>query len=859
MENQEKNDNNNLNQDNEDKKNENKNEEKKNNENEENKNNENENNKNNENEENKNNENEKRESVITIDKRDSIVNGEKNNEAPKSPSILKKNIRKNSIIPRRFSLTEKFQSLQDMPKSKYNSEEEVKEILEIIETKYFERTEKDNHKLLTFLLKTNIKDKLRSDLLESNITVEKLVDLIGESITVQIFNKNDNIYIIDEKAEFIYILIKGNIGLYKIETYDEYMTFEQYLNYLYYEKIKNDNNNKSNEIDNGETKKEFIDDYLLMNILEENKASYHIRKLSDVLDFQEILFLIKIYKDCQDNNGGDIMNIYNSYNFPFTKYNYDNVINGKILLSKFGNHLTKFMKKRDYFYLQQYNISKNPIKIMKYERIDFLGENDYFGNFEILENKPLRIDTARCESSKALVFAINKKQYSTVLYKEQKARRERELEKYHISYIFKELNKNFFAQKIFTQFKIIDLLVGNELFKEDEYMENFYIIKEGTLEISINNQSINDLKDTINKLYDLIKKDVYMEINLKDTISFAYNTIKKSLNQKRKFLVFTSEKGLFGDYEKYFNMPSLFTATVYSKEVKLYLYSFEKYNHLYKEVDGLKESLKESAIKKVKQIIERLISIYNSYIAKIENEYTIIQQEQNDEMLEKDNKINKKQILKSSFFNETMKNLSKHIKNNSNYIEYNNDIMTDLKYVVPMNIIKQWKKKSNQKIKNEIYEGNNNSTLKDYYNMTTMYKSTNLRRRPNKIFLPSIVSNNSSNNQSFNKTEFNSTRNTKENKIKLKKDPLFININNYRIKFPIRIERNCPLINRIKKEKKKEEENKLKKNLKKKTINIIVNDNDEKKIKNIYKVEDSNVAGVQQFFNEYKDGKITIK
>ena len=115
--------------------------------------------------------------------------------------------------------------------------------------------------------------------------------------------------------------------MYTIETFEEYMTFEQYLNYLYYEKIKNDNNNQSNEIDNGEKKKEFIDDYLLMNILEENKANYRIRKLSDVSDFREILFLIKLYKDCQDNNGGDIMNIYNAYNFPFTKYNYDNVIN----------------------------------------------------------------------------------------------------------------------------------------------------------------------------------------------------------------------------------------------------------------------------------------------------------------------------------------------------------------------------------------------------------------------------------------------------------------------------------------------------------------------------------------------------
>ena len=208
-----KNDNNYLNKENEDKKNEI------------------------ENNENKNDENEKRESVITIEKRNSVVNPQ-NNELPKSP--LKKNIRKNSIIPRRFSLTEKFQSLKDMPKSKYNNEDEVKEILEIVETKYFERTEKDRNKLLSFFLKINIKDKLRSDILESNITVEKLVDLMCQTIMVQIFQKNDNIYIIDEKAEFIYILLKGNIGLYKIVTYDEYMTFEQYLNYLYFIKTEND-------------------------------------------------------------------------------------------------------------------------------------------------------------------------------------------------------------------------------------------------------------------------------------------------------------------------------------------------------------------------------------------------------------------------------------------------------------------------------------------------------------------------------------------------------------------------------------------------------------------------------------------
>ena len=53
----------------------------------------------------------------------------------------------------------------------------------------------------------------------------------------------------------------------------------------------------------------------------------------------------------------------------------------------------------------------------------------------------------------------------------------------------------------------------------------------------------------------------------------SYNVIKESLNLKRKFLIFTSEKGFYGDYELYFNMPSLFTGTVISKKIKLFLYS----------------------------------------------------------------------------------------------------------------------------------------------------------------------------------------------------------------------------------------------------------------------------------------------
>ena len=800
----------------------------------------------------KNNEDNNNKSDLNVIQDSNLNPNEEIQMTPSKPQV-KKNLRKNSIIPRRSSLIEKISLLDGIPGIKqYDSE--IKEILQIIEKKYYNRTEQNNQKLFNFLMKTTkLKTELKSDFLQTNVSEEKLYDLIGKTISAQIYNKNDNIYIIEEKAEMIYILLRGKVGLYKIDVSYEKMSFEEYLLYLYNIKVKNEEIIKIKNQNEDYSINEFVDDYLLMNILDENKIYYKIRKLSDILGFPEMLFLLKLYKECNENNGSNILNLYNEYNYPLTKYNYNNVVNGEIKLPQYISDISKLLGKKEYFYLDQFIPTINLVKKMKYIRTNLLEDISYFGNFEILETKPLRLETAKCESSKALIISINKKQYSSILYKEQKEIREKELELYHSSYIFKELNKNFFANNIYSQFKIIELFVGNELFIEDTNLSNFYIIKEGTLELSLNNCSILDLKSKIQKLYNLIKKEVHLEIKLRESMIHSYKVVEKELNIKRKFLVFSSEKGLFGDYELYFNLPSLFSGVVSSQQVKMFIYPYQKFNHLYKEVSELKESLKFSAINKLEKIIERLASIYNSYFSKIENDLAIKQQEDYEDIAIKENE-NKKPILKNSQFN-TGKNVSKRIKNNLNYTEYNNNIFKDLKYVVPENIIKKWKDNFH-KSKNK----NITSSIKKYNELSQMFKTSSVRIRPQKIFLPSIVSNELSlnkTNKSVNITEFNSTKNSSLLTFKSRNEPLYINIGENKIKFPERTERNCPLINRIRKEQKKEE-NKLKKKKNKDFINIIINDNTGKKIKNIYKVEDSNIKSIRQFLNENKD-KITIK
>ncbi len=802
---------------------------------------------------------------------------ESNNKIIDSPkSVIKKNIRKNSIIPRRFSLKEKHIHLNEMPSSKRNNDDEIRNILNIVEKKYFERNEKEINDLYNFFKSTYISDKLKSDILEANISVRKLCDLIGQFISAQIFNKNDNIYIIEEKSENIYILLRGNIGLYNLDISYEEMTFEEYLRYLYkikkqiIEKNKKNEENKTNNNDNINNdkinpEKEFIDDFLLHNIVEDNKLFYSIRKQSDIEKLEEIIFKIKIYLDCNDNNGENLIEIYNIYGYPLKKYNYQDVIDGKITFSQFRYNFKSRFGKREYYYFNQFNPSKNKIKKLKYILSNILEEYDYFGNFELIENKPVRNETARCESSKTLLLAINKKSYVSLINDEQKNIRDKELEKFHTSFFFRNLNKNFFNEKIYTQFKIIDIFIGDELFKENDIFNNFYIVKEGILEISMNNYSLLDLKNMILELYQKIRKYVHMDFVLKEKMIHSFNIVKEALNLKRKFLVFTSEKGFYGDYELYFNMPSLFTANVVSKKVTLFLYSYDKFNILYNEVYALHEGLKNSAIHKIEKIIERLVSIYNSYFTKIENEYTRKQQEQIEILPEKEN------IAKNAFKNISksiydLKKFSKHIKNNSNYIIYN-DLYQKNKKIRKFNSNDKIQIKDNTNDYNFLNNENNNKMQTRYKEFNNIYHSIKLNK-PIRVFLPPIVTNDNSLTKSLNKTlkninetGFASHRNKDSYELLNFKtvDPYYLEINKTNYNYTNRFERNVPLMKKIKNDNKSNSEkiNHKNKNKIKKSFNITIRDinHSENLNKVIEKYPGSYYLAIQQYVEKVKINK----
>ena len=161
---------------------------------------------------------------------------ENNKHNENHESIINKNIRKNSIMPRRFSLEEKHNSIKEIPSLNKHNDEEIKNILNIIDKKYYERNDIERNNLLRFLFNTNISNNLKSYLLQIEMSIEKFCEIITQYLSSQIFKRNDIIYILEEKAELIYIILRGNIGLYKIDISFEEITFEEYLIYLYNEK-----------------------------------------------------------------------------------------------------------------------------------------------------------------------------------------------------------------------------------------------------------------------------------------------------------------------------------------------------------------------------------------------------------------------------------------------------------------------------------------------------------------------------------------------------------------------------------------------------------------------------------------------
>ena len=444
----------------------------------------------------------------------------------------------------------------------------------------------------------------------------------------------------------------------------------------------NDNDDEDKDDDN---KEQYIDHYLICQMIEENKEIYPLRDISDLVRLKKIIFKLRLYMVLTESTIQEAEILYILYDFPTSYLNFDRVLNKTITVQKYIEILANNFKLYDYFYIKLLGPEKNKVKLMKYVKAyKNLGPFSQFGNYELNDIRAKRELTVRCESEKAILLTINKKMYSLAIYNAQRKKREQDIEVMHNCYLFKNLSKKYFNNKVFSTFRIKNAFKGNVIIKQYTQMNNFIFIKEGILELSLQNSSFVEFHQIIQEVKEIIiRKAKELKINLKDLFDFDLevdsktslhmNTIKGILNQKQTFLFHRNENGVFGDYEFFFDMPTILTGTIISDKCLFYQYDKEKYNRLTQETYLLNDSLKNNSFLKLKSLLKRMIMVYNSY-------WHLSMEQLEKKLQEKEDVMHKNENLEKKLSKKTF-TLSKRINNIPFLNTYGNNKHTNYKNV----------------------------------------------------------------------------------------------------------------------------------------------------------------------------------
>ena len=530
----------------------------------------------------------KRNKNVTLTSKEKVEKNTNNSNKTKSPGNknLKDNYNKDIVLSpkiyheiheelsRKKSINLSIDTLDE-------KEEEIREIYDILRYNN-KNTNKINQISFPLFKKTKIKEYLKSDLLFTGLDINDLIQYINPFISLNQYNFNEFIYSYNEPAENIYLILKGNIGLYKLIEVEEVFTSERYYFYLYnkymqykqivYKNIKDNVNNN-----------EFIDIDSLIKNVNNNKLFFPLFSLDDIPELNKIILKIKLYIRFLENRTKKISEIFLKLNIPLSYLNYDKFVRNQISYNKFMEELTKNIKEREKYYMKYLGKDEQyKIKIIKFIKYTSLAKYNYFGNFEIIDTKPFRKDYALSESDDTILLTINKKDYSKIVNKLWKERKKKEVEFLHNNFFFKTINRHYFETKIYIKFEIDQFFKGYTLSNQGEKMNNFIFIEEGVIESSINDISLRELTDKIKALYDFIIKKakelgedqktiIDFDTNLNLKTNLKYELVDEILKQKQNFIIFKSEKGVIGDYEYYFDViyNSYFSFSVKTLENKI--------------------------------------------------------------------------------------------------------------------------------------------------------------------------------------------------------------------------------------------------------------------------------------------------
>ena len=513
-------------------------------------------------------------------------------------------------------LNQKFNEVLDdednpIHQSKFSYEDLIQTIEESLKKDIRNRTQKEIFNLYQFLELTNYKEEMKDDLQDEFFSSQNLFFIISQFMSIKNYHKNNVIYYEEDIGENYYIIMEGQFSLYKLKYEIKEMDIKEYYSFLYEMYL-----NK-------------IEKMVINKTAKINKDIFPVYKNNDIVNFKEIIFKIDLVNLSKEGDENKILNLIKENNKRPIQVNFNKVIDCDMTMEEYYNYILNSLTESEIYYFKLFNTEKKQVQIAENEFIKHLNEKEYFGKYKIGKEVFIRQESIKCSKDFSKVLVINKKLFYDSLLEEKIKIKEKEIDSIYQNSIFNVIRRNIFERAYYPKLEKETFALNEYIFHEDDILDNIYILKEGTVEITLLNKDIFDIKKLIQELK-IMDKDILKnnQIEYDIPLNNSLISLKNIISDKKNYSLFvlnTNES--FGLLEFiYNNRKAIYNLRVISDKAKIYKmnideFLLEKNGHI-EDNEVLKNIIKEKAKEQLENSLERLIVLKNSTLTKIDFEYT---------------------------------------------------------------------------------------------------------------------------------------------------------------------------------------------------------------------------------------------
>ena len=628
----------------------------------------------------------------------------------------------NKIIKNIFGNKFKHVEAQKIKKIRVNIRNLTNESIKyILKKPHEEKTNEDIAVLKNFcLLKSKFIDKLIHDHIEEAMQEIIIILSMLNASYINIKNRKEVIYNIDDNAEYFYIILEGEVSIWDSEKIDTEMNGEKYFRLLLDYKMNNDfiirktlEDNRINfPIDINDV--DILDKILLkIYLLSKNNIKslkdnpYFIEIIFQKLDLKFSDFGIVSYQEILDKKNELILEE-NEKNNKEGKIEEEKELiifdikeayeicnkNEKIILEQIKDIVPNSLCNKYYFLITTPEL---PISYYRYREYKTLHTLDYFGENE---TKVYSYRVVANQDNVELLYFKNDIYNEFVTHMKSKFVGT-QVDFLLDNFFFNSIYKVLFDRVYLKYFEYDKFIMNQTIIEENEPIKFLYFVKSGNIKLFSNRNIIQNhiLIQIINKI--LQKKSLLIRhgksiddnnnesFNLYSKIKGNFEYIQNEIKIKKNMhLMSYQEKQCIGFECFYFGFNSLYTAVASSEKVEVYKISIDKLVKILtiKNKKALYDFSKQ-AEKALKVLLDRIIKINNMLLFKYSQENRELANEISYLMEKAINLIQKENIIrKSRYMNPKTTQLKKveqissnkdnselsRIKGKSHSIEFNN-------------------------------------------------------------------------------------------------------------------------------------------------------------------------------------------